>query len=177
MKKAILIIFILSIIFLTSCSGIFNLNGWICPDDLEFIVLIEELDTPQKISTYMIDNFIYEKHDFWTPNPYFLWKRGKGDCNDFATFGIFVANYHGYETYSIIISYNNTSTKHMIAVYVEDDGMSFSDNKINSCFLSKHYFDSFKEIVYYDWRYHLANVFSGYVVYDYWDNVVKEWVK
>lgn len=176
MKKALLIISILSIIFLTGC-GVFSLNGWIWPDDLEFIALIEELDTPRKISCYMIDNFTYVEHDAWTPNPYTLWKTKEGDCNDFATFGIFMAHENDYETYYIIISYNNTSTEHMIAVYIEDEGLSFSDNKINSCFLSKHYFDSFKEIVYYDWRYHLANVFSGYVVYDYWDNVIEEWVK
>ena len=174
MKKAILIIFILSIFFLTGC-GIFGLDGWIWPDDSEFIALIKELDTPRKISLYMIDNFTYEKHDLLSLDPYTLWQTKKGDCNDFATFGIFVAHWHEYETYQIIISYKGTLTKHMIAVYVEDEGLSFSDNKENSCFLSQHWFNSFEEIVYYDWRYHLGNTLKSYVVYDYWDNEIEKW--
>jgi len=88
MKKIILLILIL--ILLTGC-GIFNLNGWICPDDGEFLAVIEELDTPQKIGDYMLENFTYEAHNFYAPDPYTLWKTKKGDCNDFSTFGVFIA--------------------------------------------------------------------------------------
>ncbi|GAJ14905.1 unnamed protein product, partial [marine sediment metagenome] len=111
MKKALLIIFILSIIFLAGCSGIFNLNGWIWPDDLEFMALIEELDTPQKISDYMRENFIYKANVIYAPDPYTLWKTGEGDCNDLETFARFVANWHGYETYQIKIYYSGTFEK------------------------------------------------------------------
>ncbi|MBA7573780.1 hypothetical protein ES708_15578 [subsurface metagenome] len=127
MKKALLIIFILSMIFLAGC-GTFKIDGWVWPeDDLDFMALVEELDTPQKISDYMMENFEYELHNLWTPTPYFLWKRGKGDCNDFATFGIFIANYHSYETYQIIIKFKGQNIGHAIAIYVEDDGLSFTD--------------------------------------------------
>jgi len=173
MKKMLLIISILSILFLTSCGSI-SLNSWVCPDDSEFITCIEELDTPRKISLYMLDNFTYEEHKLWSPDPYTLWKTKKGDCNDFATFGIFAAHWHNYETYKIIISYKNTLTKHMIAVYVEDEGMSFSENRKNSCFLSQHWFNGFEEIVYYNWRYHLNYMLKGYIVYDYENNKIEE---
>ena len=54
MKKIISLIIVL--IFLTGCSGLYNLNNFVLPDDSEFLVLIEELDTPQRICQYMIDN-------------------------------------------------------------------------------------------------------------------------
>ena len=168
MKKVLLIISILSIIFLAGC-GVFDLDGWVWPeDDLEFMTLIEELDTPQKISDYMMENFEYELHNLWTPTPYFLWKRGKGDCNDFATFGIFIAHYHGYETYQIIISYSDTSIKHMIAVYVEEE-LSFTDNGLY------HYgFDSFREIVEFDCKYYFwSKELKKYIVKDYENNIVE----
>lgn len=172
MKKALLIISILSIIFLTGC-GVFNLNGWVWPEVTDFITTIEGLKTLQEIANYMQDNFTYEKHNLWTPDPYALWKTGKGDCNDFATFGIFVADYHGYETYQIIISYSN-STKHMIAVYVEDNGFSFSDNRIHSFYLKKTYFDTFEEIVDFDCEYYPDKEFKGYIVKDYENNLIEE---
>ncbi|MBA7552545.1 hypothetical protein ES705_45113 [subsurface metagenome] len=167
MKKALLIISILSIIFLTGC-GIFKIDGWIWPeDDLEFMDMVEELNTPQKVSDYMMENFEYELHNLWTPTPYFLWKRGKGDCNDFATFGVFIAHYHGYETYQIIISYIDASTKHMIAVYVEEE-LSFTDNR------SYHYgFDSFREIVEFDCKYFPDKEIKKYIVKDYENNIIE----
>jgi len=176
MKKAFLIIGMLSIIFLTDCSGIFNLNGWVCPDDLEFITLIEELDTPQKISDYMKENFVYEAHAIYAPNPYTLWEIKKGDCNDFATFGVFVANYHGYETYLIKILYDNTFKKHWIAVYVEEeDKMSFTDNQYYSLYFGKTYFNTFKEIVEFDVMLRITGwpEWSKYIVY-YYDGHIKE---
>lgn len=171
MKKALLIISILSIIFLAGC-GTFDLDGWVCPDDIDFIATIDKLKTPQDISTYMVENFTYEIHDFYAPDPYTLWKTKKGDCNDFATFGIFIADYHGYETYLIKIFYKGAFEKHVIAVYVEGDGLSFTDNRLyfnNDGF----YFNLFKEVVdwdsdnitFLDWR--------KYIVYDYWDNKVE----
>ncbi|GAH59975.1 unnamed protein product, partial [marine sediment metagenome] len=98
-KKIILIISILSIIFLTGCGGFFNFDGWIWPDDLEFIAMIEGLKTPSDIGNYMIENFTGEEHLFYELDPYTLWKIKKGDCSDFANFGRFAAHWHGYETY------------------------------------------------------------------------------
>jgi len=177
MKKALLIISILLIFFLTGCSGIFNLNGWICPDDLEFMAMVKELDTPRKISDYMIDNFTYKRHALWSPNPYTLWKTGKGDCNDFSTFGVFVASYHDYETYQIRIYYSGTVWKHFIAVYVEDGGLSFTDNQYYNLYLPGSYrFNTFKEIVDYDGILRITGwpEWSNYIVYDYNMDVIEK---
>jgi len=180
MKKALLIIIsILSIMFLAGC-GVFNLNGWVCPDDLEFIEVIEELNTPQKISDYMKENFIYEAHALWTPNPYTLWKTKKGDCNDFSTFGVFVANWHGYETYQIQIFYKGTLWRHYIAIYVEDGGLSFTDNQFYNRYLPDTYrFDTFEEIVEYDGTLRVIGwpVWKKYIVRDYKNNIVEEGYK
>jgi len=94
MKKIILLIIIL--ILLTGCSGIYNLNIFILPDDIGFMALIEELDIPEKICQYMADNFTREQHDY-PLTPYQLYITRKGDCDDFSNFAIFIANYHGYE--------------------------------------------------------------------------------
>ena len=176
MKKALLIIFILSIIFLAGC-GIFNLNGWVWPDDLDFITTIEGLKTPQEISDYMIDNFTYELHTLWTPDPYTLWKTGKGDCNDFSTFGVFVAHWHGYETYQIRIFFKGTFWKHMLAVYVEDVGLSYTDIKSYIVYDYEkdiYGFDSFKEIVDFACIHHPDWKLKRYVVCNYDMNVVEE---
>ena len=176
MKKAFLIISILLIIFLTGCGGIFNLNGWICPDDLEFMAIIERLKTPQEISNYMRENFIYEAHAIYAPDPYTLWKIKKGDCNDFATFGVFVAHWHDYETYLVKILYDNTLEKHWIAVYTEDDGLSFTDNQyyFNNY---GYFFDTFREIVEFDCKYFPDKELKKYVVKDYENNIVEEGYK
>lgn len=172
MKKTLLVIGILSIIFLTGC-GIFKIDGWVWPEDLEFITLIEELDTPRKISCYMIENFEYEAHYLWTPTPYFFWKRGKGDCNDLETFARFVANWHGYETYRIRIFWSGTIEKHCIAVYVEDDGLSFTDCQYYFNDYG-YFFNTFRQIVERDCKYHPGYELKRFVVYDYWGNKVEK---
>jgi len=176
MKKIFLIISILSILFLTGC-GIFNLNGWIWPeDDLEFMAMIEELNTPQKISDYMKENFIYEAHALWTPSPYTLWKTKKGDCNDMSSYGSFIANWHDYETYQIQIFYKGTLLRHYIAVYVEDSGLSFTDNQYYNLYLPDAYrFNTFKEIVEYDGTLRTIGwpIWTKYIVY-YYDGHIKE---
>ena len=144
--------------------GIFNLGNFIIPDDLEFIAVIESLDTPQAISNYMIDNFTYEKHGWYAPDPYTLWKIEKGDCNDFACFGTFVANYHGYETYQIEINYG-TIYIHYLGVYVEDM-YSFTDNR------KYHYgFNTFKDIVNESGKSRLQ--WKSYKVYDYFRTIIE----
>jgi len=167
MKKTLLIISILSIVlFLTGC-GVFNLNGWIWPeDDLEFAKLISELNTPELIGNYMHKNFKYEAHKIYAPDPYTLWKTGKGDCNDFSTFGQFMAYRNGIEAYTILISFKGTFYNHMIAVYVEDYGKSFTDNRryLNN---NGFYFNSFREIVDYDTENYIGLRWTKYIVYDY----------
>jgi hypothetical protein len=173
MKKALLIISILSILFLTGC-GLFNLDGWLWPeDDLEFMTMVKELDTPQKISDYMMSNFTYKEHKIYAPDPYTLWKTEKGDCNDFSTFGVFIAHWHGYETYQIEIYYSGTIKKHWIAVYIEEDKMSFTDNQyyFNNY---GYFFDTFREIVEFDCKYFPDKELRKYTVNDYENNIVEE---
>jgi len=147
------------VIFLVGCGT--------TPDNGGFIACISELHTPEKIGNYMLENFEYEVHDFYTLSPYELWKTRKGDCDDFSAFGVFVADYHGYETYQIEI-FDNTFYQHYVAVYVEDIWYSITDNRY-------YYFgfDTFREIVDYvcDIR---DNVWTKYIVYDYWDDIVEE---
>jgi hypothetical protein len=166
MKK--IFILILLTIFLTGC-GIFNLSNFVMPDDLEFLEVIKELDTPEKICAYMEENFIYEAHLFYAPDPYTLWKNKKGDCNDFSMFGIFVANFYGYETYQIIMSFKGIILEHYIGVYKENGKYNYSDLQdyipINV--------DTFKEIVLYcadTFKYELKN----YKVFDYDNNLIEK---
>ncbi len=171
---SVLVVFLISI--LAGC-GVFNLSGWVWPDNLDFINTIEELKTPQDISIYMIENFYHERHALWTPDPYTLWKTKKGDCNDFMTFGVFVANYHDYTTYQIKLIYSGMFWDHWLGVYVEGDKLSYTDNKsyVVYDYLNDIYgFDSFKEIVDFARIHHPEWKLKDYVVYDYDMNVVEE---
>jgi len=157
----------LILVFLLSGCGIYNLNNFVLPDDTEFLALVQELDTPEKIGDYMIKNFTYKIHDFYIPDPYTLWQIKKGDCNDFSTFGVFIADYHGYETYQIEI-FDNTLYQHYVAIYNEDIWYSITD--CQNYFFG---FYNFREIVEY-----VCNVrnktWSEYIVYDYWNNVIEQ---
>lgn len=166
MKKIFLIISILSMISLMSGCGIFNHNGWTWPDDQEFMAVVKELDVPQEIGNYMLENFTYEIHDFYAPDPYELWKIKKGDCNDFSVFGISIADYHDYVTYQIEI-FDNTIFKHYVAVYDEDIWYSITD-----CRDYYFGFDDFREIVNYVCDIRLKT-WTKYIVYDYWDDEVE----
>jgi len=60
-------------------------------------------------------------------NPYKFWKIRKGNCVDFSEFGAFVANHHGYKVYQVGISYEGIPNEHLITIYIEGGGMSFTD--------------------------------------------------
>lgn len=164
MKKLFLSFVIL--IFLTTGCGIFNLDGWIIPDDEEFLTVVEELDTPEKICKYMKDNFLFEDHPIYSLTPYELYKTKKGDCNDYSTFAIFVSNYQRYTTYEIIISYG--IIKHAIAVYEENGSYTFSS--LGDYFDYETLQNSFRDIVDLYTNYQWLN----YKVYDYDMNIIEE---
>lgn len=92
---------------------------------------ISRLGTPQKIGLYMLENFVSHTKEGKpnVRNPYSFWKIKKGNCVDFSEFGAFVANYHGYKVYQMEIIHEGISTDHLITIYVEDGGMSFSNNQ------------------------------------------------
>lgn len=165
MKKFILLITIL--ILLTGCGGIYNLNNFMLPDDSEFLAVVESLDTPEKITNYMEDNFTYKLFRLANFSPYNIWKNKKGDCNDYMAFSTWIANYHGYKTYHIIITFIDEKDRHSIAVYKESK-YSFSDCEMY--FLPEY--DTFLEIVEYDCFLRRKN-WSKYTVYDYNMDIVE----
>ena len=166
--KRVILLFVLTLIFLTVGCGIYNLHNFLIPNDDEFLKDLEKLDTPQKIGDYMLRNFTYKAHKIYAPDPYILWKIKEGDCNDFSTFGIFVANYHGYKTWQIKIFYRGSIYKHWIAVYLEDN---YSTTIVRYYYSD---FDTFKKIVEKNNKIVLYNKnWSKYIVYDYDMNIVE----
>lgn len=105
-------------------SKFFDFNGWLSPCDKEFIDCISKLDIPRKIGEYM-KNFICDDRFSESNDPYIIWKTKKANCRGFSNFGAFVANYHGYKTYQMVILYERSSESFGISVYEEGGGMSF----------------------------------------------------
>ena len=168
MKKTLLLLYIAFLILFLSGCGIFTLNGWITPADDDFIACIEELDTPQEIGNYMQENFTYQYHSIYAPDPYQLWLTKNGDCNDMSTFSTWVANYHGYENYQIEIFYRGTYMRHWVGVYDEGNkGYSITNNQYYDC-----WFDNFKDIVDYS-SYLVGKTWTKFFVYDYWNDIIK----
>lgn len=154
MKKLILIVSL--IICLIACTGckLFDLNDWVAPNDTEFTQLVSELDTPYKIAKEM-QNFTWNI-SIHTYSPYQMWLANleewndTGDCDDYATFGMYIANFHGYETYRITMWlktqywYNlPLILPHVITVYVEEDKYTYTSNQ----YYFPLYVDTFQEIV------------------------------
>jgi len=156
--KKLLILFILLTIFLSGCGcGLYNLNSFILPDDIEFLALIQELDTPQKIGDYMLENFTYEINSILL-NPDQLFVTKKGNCDDFSFFATYIANFNGYETYQILIEFPSEKY-HMIGVFKEGNYYNISENTLYIESLCQ----SFKEIM----NFHLYRGWLSYIVYDY----------
>lgn len=122
--KKLLIIGLLLMVLLTGCG---TFNGFVMPDDSEFIAIVESLTTPKEICQYMKDNFTYETvPGLSTPYELFLMK--VGNCNDFAYFGRYIAHQHGYETYWVRIFFTIGITTHVMGIYVEDGKYNYSSN-------------------------------------------------
>ena len=165
MKHKILIVNLIVMLIMSGC-GIFNLNDFVIPDDIEFLSVIESLDTPKKIGAYMRANFDYEAHPFKAVSPYVLWQIKLGDCNDFSAFGTFIAEYHGYETWQIRVREDDLFSIHWVGVYNEGS-YSFTD-----CQNYWAEYETFREIVVATYSFRFADWLS-YKVYDYEMNVVE----
>jgi len=166
MKKLFIISFIIIMLLIVGCAR-FIPGDYVVPNDNGFIAVIDSLYTPYDIGNYMEENFTYEAHDFIIQTPYELYLSKKGDCDDFSAFGIWVSNYHGYETWQIEV-FDNTFYQHYIAVYNEDIWLSITDNQY-------YYFgfDDFEEAV--DYVCFIRNkIWTKYIVYDYWNDIVEE---
>jgi len=168
MKKLILlfIIFILTI-SLSGC-GIYNLNSFVLPDDAEFLACIQELDNPEKIGDYMLENFTYETNSILlNPDQLFIVK--KGNCDDFSFFATFIANYHNYETYQILIEFPlniHDPQYHMIGVFKEGNYYNISENTLYIECLC----ENFKEIM----NFYLYHGWISYIVYDYNMKIIEQ---
>jgi len=165
MKYRIIILLILTM-FLSGC-GVYNLNSFVLPDDNDFLALIQELDTPKKICQYMTDNFTYKKIISYNLNPYDLYLTKKGDCGDFANFTQFIANYHHYVTYSILIYFKDTSEYHALTVFIENGRHNYSNNR----FYYPISVSSFDKIVL-DFFTYCDYEYKFYKVYDYELNLI-----
>jgi len=161
MKKIILISIIL--IFLTGCGGLFNLNNFAIPDDIDFLNMIESLQTPEEICRYMADNFEFEDHAFKTLTPYELFILKKGDCDDFSAFATFIAHYHGYEVYQIKMEMS-FFINHAIGVFKEGNCYNVS----NTIYYLNYEWKDFEDIMnaFVNWK--------SYIVYDYNMNIVEK---
>ena len=158
---------IILICILCLCGCAYNLTDYV-PTNEEFLTVIESLDTPEKIVKYMSENFTY-KLNWFAYSPYQMWLLNTqdkyGDCNDYSTWAIFVAHYHGYEVYQIIIS--ASYGLHALGVFVED-GYSYSDVWIYHPIHAK----TFQCLV----NHHIETrgaTLNSYKVYDYDMNLVK----
>jgi len=65
----------------------------------EFVQAITELDTPEKLQSYMEEHFILDRSHIespaYSPEEFFYEKRG--DVRDFCVFSSYVLEQHGYE--------------------------------------------------------------------------------
>jgi len=142
----------------------YNLSNFILPNDPEFLDLIEELNTPEKTCQYMEDNFEYENNSI-ALTPYQLFLIEKGNCDDFKNWATFFPNYHGYETYQILIKFPSEEY-HMIGVFKEGNYYNISENTLYiECFC-----ENFKEIM----NFNLYHGWISYIVYDYNMNTIEQ---
>jgi hypothetical protein len=174
------IAFLLIFIFLISSCSVPDIS------ETKFIDTIDALDTPKAICNYMEENFVYdlpynanniEIDDqlvrIYPTDPYTFWQYKKGLCLDFADFGIFAANYHGYKTYLIKIFFKDSPNNHYLVAYKENGFYSYSSNQyyyqINA--------STFQEIIDHYFNIHVASFsqiydissykLDSYEVYDY----------
>lgn len=172
-----IVLCILIVCSLTGCK-MFDLNSFVLPDDNEFTTIIAELDTPEKICEYM-ENFEWNV-SIHTYSPYQMYLANledwndTGDCDDFATFGAWVAHQHGYEVYrmQIWVKFNSfyylpLILPHVMGIYVEDDKYTYSNNQV----YRPLFVESFQEIIddYEDWNYSVIS----WKVYDYDNNLIE----
>ncbi len=165
MKK--LLIILIFVLLLSGCN-------FVLPDDIQFTNLIQELDTPQKICDYMSDNFTYKLNILLPIDPYQLYLSKKGDCDDFAKFAMFMADYHGYETWLVKISFSNYFYDHYIVIYLENGLYNFSDNYLYQPVNCISIVDAI--IIDIQWICNFYGyIFSSYTIYD--NNIIEQTTK
>ena len=171
MKKIIMILVLCISLLFTGCCPFYNLSNYVMPDDVEFLTVIEEKNTPVKFCIYMQENYEWEFH-LLNYSPYQMWlanvKTRTGDCNDMSCAIMFAMNYNGYETYQIFVCFKNSIVGHALAVFVENNKYTYSSNM----YYHPIYVNTFKEIVD-DYFTYQTKEFKSYKVYDYNNNLIE----
>ena len=132
-------------------------------DDPEFVNIVNALDSPKKIVKYMEDNFNY-KLLCGPHSPYQTYLSKEGDCADHSVFACAIANYHGYECFSVRMCWTSSDMGHRITVYNMGEYYTYSSNDL---YFGQR-FNSIEECVN-----HCASIYIGYILSSYevynWD--------
>ena len=105
-------------------------------NNLSFTEVVHELDTPEKLSEYMRENFRYkytEGHISYPPEEFFYIK--EGNCKDLATFGSYVLKQHGYNVKIMCLKMSGDLIgQHAITLIDENGGnlTYITNNAINN---------------------------------------------
>jgi len=111
------------LLFLIGCVGnLSNLFLLTVPDDggmdeydPNFISLIKNLNTPEKLSSWLKNNTTF-KNNFGSLTPYEFYLKREGDCNDYKIFNCYVLHYNGYNVNQLNVKFNNL-TGHGLAIF------------------------------------------------------------
>lgn len=136
-------------------------------EDPEFVNLVYQLDSPQKICQYMEKNINYKVQN-GPHTPYQTYLSEEGDCSDYAIFAISIAHFHGYESNRVMIEWTNNE-KHSIVVYDMGDHYTYSSvylyfiqsfNSIEACVnhCTSDYGYIISDYKVYGWDYYYRNI-------------------
>ena len=166
------LILLLVLALMTSGCGLFNISGFVMPDDLEFYELVMSLDTPQKIDAWLTKYCSYKESPYHSLSPYEFWKLKEGDCNDFADFAEWVAHLHGIKTYTVLLLLKDTWFSHVLTIYVENGLYNYQNVKSYRTIQA----DNFFEVVDH-WQSTEKNYSCNYYkIYDYESKIIEKGV-
>ena len=135
-------------------SYIYGIRYWFSKND--FYETIKELDTPFKISSWLIANVHYTRDvgDYWQ-TPIETFNRRRGDCDDFGRFAQYCLNRHGYSSFLLVMW--NEKGGHATALFKTGD----SYETIGTYGWVRHCTNEISEVV----GFFYPN-FEGYMVFD-----------
>lgn len=119
-KISLLVLVICLIFVLVGCSGV------VTPIPASYQETISSLDTPEKLSDWMLKNIKYESdYEIWLEtgvhyiaSPEEIFASKCGCCADFAVFACAILEYHGYKAEILGIEvWSDLSRGHAVCVY------------------------------------------------------------
>lgn len=126
-SKILLSVFVICLIFvLVGCSGVVSPITEATETTADFQETISSLDTPEKLSDWMLKNIKYESHyEIWVEtgvnyiaSPEEIFESKRGCCAEFAVFACAVLEHHSYEAEILSISVAaDPSQGHSVCVY------------------------------------------------------------